>query len=175
MDLRLLERDRRHHLECTPEGEDLVLRAEGREELRFSVEAHDASTLLLRLPGGLVRARYARRGRELWVQVGTRSVLFHLLDAEEDEELAAAEGSPVIRAPMPGKLLEILVEAGQAVSAGQPVVRVEAMKMEVELPATIDGRVVEIHAAVGDLVSPENPLVTLEGVAGDSRDADEES
>jgi acetyl/propionyl-CoA carboxylase alpha subunit len=133
------------------------------------VEAQDRSTLLLRLGGGLVRARYVKRGRDLWVQVGSRSVLFHLLDEEEEEDLAAAEGSPVIRAPMPGKLLEVLVRPGASVRAGQPVVRVEAMKMEVELPATIDGRVAQIHAEVGDLVSPENPLVTLEPLeAGDT-------
>jgi len=171
MELRLLERDHRHQIECRNDGEELVLRtpeAEGGEELRFSIEAHDTNTLLLRLDGGLFRARYVRRGRDLWVQVGSRAVLFHLLDEEEEEDLAAAQGSPVIRAPMPGKLLEVLVQTGASVRAGQPVVRVEAMKMEVELSATIDGRVAQIHATVGELVSPENPLVTLEPLDADA-------
>ena len=62
---------------------------------------------------------------------------------------AAGSGPLRIVAPMPGKVVRVLVKAGDAVRARQPVVVVEAMKMENELRADRDGTVAEIHAREG--------------------------
>ncbi len=67
-----------------------------------------------------------------------------------------------VAAPMPGKVLEIRVEEGQQVTAGQVVAVLEAMKMENHLSATDDGVVTEIRVAVGDQVEKDVLLMVIE-------------
>jgi biotin carboxyl carrier protein len=62
---------------------------------------------------------------------------------------APVSGPLRITAPMPGKVVRVLVKAGEAVRARQPVVVVEAMKMENEVRADRDGTVAEIHTRDG--------------------------
>jgi biotin carboxyl carrier protein len=61
-------------------------------------------------------------------------------------DAAAGLGPQRITAPMPGKVVRVLVKIGDAVAARQPVVVVEAMKMENELRAVRAGTVAEVHA-----------------------------
>ena len=72
----------------------------------------------------------------------------------------AAEGGS-LTAPMPGKVIALLCEKGARVSRGQPLVVMEAMKMEHTLSAPTDGRVTELLYAVGDQVSEGAQLVSL--------------
>jgi len=74
-----------------------------------------------------------------------------------------AGGGPLrVTAPMPGKLVRVLVEAGQEVAAGQGLLVVEAMKMENELRAARAGRVVELLAREGQAVEAGALLVVVE-------------
>ncbi len=70
-------------------------------------------------------------------------------------------GANVVRSPMPGRVVSILVESGQTVMAGQGVAIVEAMKMENELRAEIDGVVETVHVNADDRVEGNAQLVTL--------------
>jgi biotin carboxyl carrier protein len=63
---------------------------------------------------------------------------------------------------MPGKVVRVLVKAGDAVRARQPVVVVEAMKMENELRADRDGTVTEIHAREGTSVDAGALLIVIQ-------------
>lgn len=74
----------------------------------------------------------------------------------------AASGPLRIVAPMPGKVVRVLVKAGDAVRARQPVVVVEAMKMENELRADRDGTVAEIHAREGMSVEAGALLIVIQ-------------
>ena len=65
-------------------------------------------------------------------------------------------------APMPGKVVRVLVEAGDAIVARQPLVVVEAMKMENELRAGRDGTVAEVHACEGVSVDAGALLVVIQ-------------
>ena len=78
---------------------------------------------------------------------------------------AGAELSP----PMPATVTAVLVGPGDQVAAGDPVVRLEAMKMELVVSAPRAGRIAAVHCRNGDLVQPGRPLVALEGV--DSRES----
>jgi biotin carboxyl carrier protein len=66
-----------------------------------------------------------------------------------------------LRAPMPGRVVRVLCKAGDAVSAGQPVVVVEAMKMENELRASGDATVAQVHVTEGASVEGRALLVTF--------------
>jgi biotin carboxyl carrier protein len=74
----------------------------------------------------------------------------------------AGSGPLRIVAPMPGKVVRVLVKAGDPVRARQPVVVVEAMKMENELRADRDGTVVEIHTREGMSVEAGALLIVIQ-------------
>jgi acetyl-CoA/propionyl-CoA carboxylase biotin carboxyl carrier protein len=73
---------------------------------------------------------------------------------------AHADGD--LRAPMPGQVLLVPAAAGQRVRAGDPVVVLESMKMELVVTAPVDGAVTELSVAVGDTVSVDQPLARVE-------------
>ena len=73
------------------------------------------------------------------------------------------QGDGEIRAPMPGRVVKLLVAEGDRVEADAPVVIVEAMKMENELGASRAGVVAAIHVAPGDAVDAGAPLVQILG------------
>jgi 3-methylcrotonyl-CoA carboxylase alpha subunit len=84
---------------------------------------------------------------------------------EEDRagSRAAQRGvSGALEAPMPGRVIAVRVEPGQAVAKGQELLVVEAMKMENALRAPRDGVVKSVAARPGDMVSPGLVLVELE-------------
>lgn len=74
----------------------------------------------------------------------------------------AAESGNTIVSPMPGKVVRIPVKAGEAVTAGQTLIIVSAMKMESEFKARTAGIVKSIHAAEGDTIDANKVLVVVE-------------
>jgi 3-methylcrotonyl-CoA carboxylase alpha subunit len=67
-----------------------------------------------------------------------------------------------LSAPMPGRVVQLLVGAGDTVSQGQALIVIEAMKMEHTIAAPRDGRIEAVRYAIGDLVEEGAELVTLE-------------
>jgi len=70
--------------------------------------------------------------------------------------------SHLLLSPMPGLLISIDVEAGDAVHAGQALAVIEAMKMENVLKAERDCVIETIHAAVGDTLEPDQPIIEFQ-------------
>ncbi|NCQ35884.1 biotin/lipoyl-binding protein [bacterium] len=77
-------------------------------------------------------------------------------------EVEARDGGGVLVADIPGLVVEIKVKVGQRVAPGEPVIVVEAMKMQNELTAGIDGVVTEIPVVEGQAVNPGDALVLIE-------------
>lgn len=118
-------------------------------------------TLTATLNGTRVTAR--------WVRWGDHVTLFHAgatqtLTLVDPHEGAHADhgGHGRLTAPMPGKVIAILVEEGATVSKGQPVIVLEAMKMEHTLKAPADGKVTHLRYQIGDQVSEGVELVGFE-------------
>jgi len=63
---------------------------------------------------------------------------------------------------MPGTIVEVLVQEGQEVEAGDPVLITEAMKMETEIQAPISGTIRQINVGKGDRVNPDEALIVIE-------------
>lgn len=98
-------------------------------------------------------------GRRIGVDVKDERAL--LLD-RFGFDAASASAEREIHAPMPGLVLSIAVEPGQAVKEGDGLIVLEAMKMENELRAHIDGVVKHIHVAPGDAVGKNDLLLELD-------------
>jgi len=89
------------------------------------------------------------------------------VESERQKAASAARGGRsaatqnAIVSPMPGRIVKVLVVDGQEVAAGEPVIVVEAMKMENELRAPRAGTVGKILVAVGDRVESSATLIEL--------------
>lgn len=111
---------------------------------------------------------------EVFATNGEKCVLLHGREFDcriEDQRLAAirkAAGVKIgaarkeLHAPMPGLVVKILHGAGEAVKKGQPLLVVEAMKMENELKSPTEGVIAEVHAVTGKPVEKGALLVTFE-------------
>jgi biotin carboxyl carrier protein len=75
---------------------------------------------------------------------------------------AGTEGPRPVKAPMPGRVVRLLVAAGEEVKEGQGCVVIEAMKMQNELKSPKAGRVVRVGVVVGDTVGSGDVLVVVE-------------
>ncbi len=80
---------------------------------------------------------------------------------KEGEE-RTSEGTILIKAPMPGKVIKVCVSEKEAVHKNQTLAIVEAMKMENEIKASVDGTIKVIHVSADDLVDSEKPLIELD-------------
>lgn len=74
---------------------------------------------------------------------------------------SSAVGADAMTAPMPGKILKILVNVGDKVTENQPLMILEAMKMENEVVAAKAGTVTGIHVAAGETVNAGSALITI--------------
>src|SRR5690606_38642280 len=103
----------------------------------------------------------ARQGRQVWVHAGGRSfALQRALGTGAGR--AATSGEQSLRAPMPGQVRSVAVQAGQQVAAGQLLLTLEAMKMEIRIQAPAAATVARLTVAEGDTVEREQILVELE-------------
>lgn len=71
-------------------------------------------------------------------------------------------GEQLVRSPMPGRIVRVLVAAGDGVAAGQPLLVMEAMKMENELRSKRAGRIAEVLVAMGAAVEANAKLIRFE-------------
>ena len=78
------------------------------------------------------------------------------------EQGQGGSGADRVLAPMPGRVVVVKAAPGDEVAAGQEVMVIEAMKMELSLKAPRAGKVAEVRAASGDFVDADTALVVLE-------------
>ena len=100
----------------------------------------------------------AKVGDVWWIHLQGRTYRWERI--EPGSSSAEDEGGLV--APMPGKVLEVLVKEGDAVEAGTPLMVLEAMKMEHRIVASSDGTVLSVHFNEGDQVAQGAVLLELE-------------
>lgn len=112
-----------------------------------TIEAESQQGVTLRMSGAKHSVTWKDR----------QALLLESMGFASGEEEAERE----IRAPMPGLVLNVLVEVGQAISAGDGLVVLEAMKMENELRAGTDGVVERIHVSVGEAVGKDALLIEV--------------
>lgn len=132
---------------------------------------------LVKLDGAFASLRYPESGRSFqisyhhanngtWrVSVGQREFNFAVLSPAEAVEAVSGgrdSGPSRLKAPIPGKVVKVKVAPGDDVAPGQPLVVLEAMKMENELAAEQAGCVKVVHVSDGDTVESGQLLVEIE-------------
>lgn len=96
-------------------------------------------------------------GRRAYMRVESE----RMRSADQAKRSKSGDGEKLVRSPMPGRVVRVLVAKGDTVTVGQPIVVVEAMKMENEVRAKAAATVVDVHVATGDTVEGNAKLVTL--------------
>jgi len=145
------------------DGALVAARAEFRPALSGS-----GTDLVLTQQSRTIRFAYAADGETTWLGRGGHA--WAVAEAApaplRGTRAAAADGT--VRSPMPGTVVTVHVSVGQAVSAGQPVLVVEAMKMEHTVTAPLDGTVTELTAKAGQQVRMDEALAVIGPEPADS-------
>lgn len=118
--------------------------------------------LSLRVDGVGQRVNVQQHGANLLAHDGEQRLALEAVNVYRSQAEGGAGGGNQVNAPMPGRIVVIKVNAGDAVSEGQELLVMEAMKMELSLKAPRDGVVAEVRAAEGDFVEADAALVILE-------------
>ena len=154
------------------DGQDIDVRISVESDGRYLVEVDDVSLPLnvLGCDGASVRYYAAGRiagasviatGDAVSISLGGACHVFAIPETAGHYGVADT-GGDMVRAPMPGLVRLVSVEAGQTVAKGQPLVTMEAMKMELVLAAPRDGVVAALSVSVGAQVSEGALMLTLE-------------
>ena len=156
------------NVEIRRHGKRLFANVDGRE---YELEAQQAaaSVRLRTADGKVFDCRVEGRpssGQSVDVFVGARQYTVTLTDPKRLRSAAVAggqaDGVARIVAPMPGKVVRVLVDPGAQVDVGAGVVVVEAMKMQNELKAPKAGVVMALNVAVGATVNGGDVLAVIE-------------
>nr|WP_209443367.1 biotin carboxylase N-terminal domain-containing protein [Falsiroseomonas frigidaquae] len=126
------------------------------QAVRWQGEALEAT-----LDGMALRATVLRDGAALTVLCNGATQELQLLDAGAASG-ATAEGGGRVLAPMPGRVLQLLVGEGQAVARGAVLLVMEAMKVQMRIAAPAEGVVRALRCQVGDLVEDGAELAVIE-------------
>jgi acetyl-CoA/propionyl-CoA carboxylase biotin carboxyl carrier protein len=125
----------------------------------------DGQHMRLDLDGETTVFHIAISDRTVWVGSEGDTCSFTLPAPTSPGATRAQAGTATITSPMPGTVVSVLVAAGNPIAPGQPVLVVEAMKMEHTLRAAIDGTVAQVLVGVGDRVGLNQPLAVIEPAA----------
>jgi len=141
----------------------------GRYRIELADEVHEiedarltGELLGLRIHGQARRFRILRHGTRLTLHDGEQRTAVETVPAYRRTDMAEASGSGKIVAPMPGRVVLVKARPGDEVVAGQELLVMEAMKMELAVKASRDGVVADVRAAAGDFVDADTVLVALE-------------
>ena len=153
-------------------GEELDLVAQGAAG-EYIIESAGQSQPVsgARLHTGELSLRLGEQARRFQVRAYQRRVTVHdgerrlslaLVPVYRPKNATATGNDGRIVAPMPGRVVVLKARPGQAVAAGQELLVIEAMKMELAIKSPRDGVVAELRAAAGDFVEADAVLATLE-------------
>lgn len=141
-------------------GKDLQVRIEG-EDFAPQVQVQDGG---YRVSLGQSRYRFRLDGRSLFLNGTPLDVAFRgYLPSSALARRPVSEESVTtpVHAPMPGRVIALLVDVGARVRTGTPLLILEAMKMQNEIPSPADGEVQELRVGPGDAVGKEDVLLIV--------------
>ncbi len=151
-----------HRIEVTAGGPNKFNLRCGKANLDVELEFWEGGAATYRLPSGRKKLRWFMcNPAEIYIQLKSETYhLTNLLAVPAAKDVSSGQGN--IIAPLHGALTEILVAKGDIVKVGARLAVIEAMKMQHDILADMDGTVSEIFAEAGSQVQAKAPLFKLE-------------
>ena len=135
---------------------------DGSNRRDVEVLEHEGARIVFAVDGVVHRAFVRTGPREVRVVLDGRETVFlrqALADAAGPGH-ASGSNEPVLRSPVPGRVLKVDVVPGATIRAGDVLAVIEAMKMETPIVAPADGTVTEVHVEAGALIDQDQAVVT---------------
>ena len=133
---------------------------DGQSDLTVIAQTGDNQSLRLHVNNSWERFITLRHENTVLISWKNRWYLLNEFNPFE-ADISDAAGASTIVAPMPGKLLKVLVSNGDSVTENQPLAILEAMKMEHTLVAPFDGEIDQVFYATDDFVEADATLITF--------------
>lgn len=155
-----------HHLELSRGDKTWLCKVDEQEiEVDAALTARDVLSVLVGNKAYEVKRERSLQG-DLHLVIGSARYAVDVQDPRSLRTRRATGGSEAgpqkITAPMPGKIVRVLVAVGDEVKAGQGVIVMEAMKMQNELKSPKDGKVQKVLTSEGSTVNPGDTLAVIE-------------
>ncbi len=151
----------RFNITATPAGDGWRIQVNDRV-IDVEAVARLPEGLRIRMNGRWHTLYLSRAGKARWVSHQGRAYRFEQVAAAARRGRGGATaGDGQVRSPMPGQVRAVHAASGEAVSQGQTLMLLEAMKMEIRIQAPCDGVVAEIRADEGGVVEKDQVLVVV--------------
>jgi geranyl-CoA carboxylase alpha subunit len=154
-----------HEIEIVRERDGTYVTGRNGDERRFEIEELGRDSIRFRSHGLMENARFLRQDDRLYILHKGITLSVRDLTLAPPETATAAGGDSKVRAAMNGRVVAVLVKPGEKVAAGQPVMTLEAMKMEHVHTAGVAGTVSSIDVAEGEQVTTGKIVVEIEAAA----------
>ncbi|MEH2514429.1 geranyl-CoA carboxylase alpha subunit [Bradyrhizobium sp. AZCC 1610] len=154
-----------HEVDIVRERDGGYVAAVDGGERQFEIDELGSDTIRFRTDGMMVSAKFLRAGDRLHILHRGVTIAVRDLTLAAPVSAAAAGGDGKVRAAMNGRVVALLVKPGEQVALGQPVMTLEAMKMEHVHTAGVAGTVLAIDVAEGEQVTTGKIVVEIEAVA----------
>jgi pyruvate carboxylase len=135
-----------------------------REREEIAVNIDHGKTLLVRLQGsapsdeeGVIKVFFELNGQPRTIRIDKQGVV----KTKVQRTKAEVDNANHIPAPMPGMVVTVAVQPGQRVQSGDPLLSIEAMKMETQIRAEREGVVKAVYAKNGDTVAAHDLLIEM--------------
>jgi geranyl-CoA carboxylase alpha subunit len=151
-----------HDLEITRERDGGYVASFDGNEHRFEIDELGRDTIRFRSNGLMETVRFLRDGDRLYISHRGDTISVRNLTLAAPATAVSNGGDGKIRAAMNGRVVAVLVKQGERVEAGQPVMTLEAMKMEHVHTASISGTISAIDVAEGEQVTTGKIVVEIE-------------
>lgn len=165
-------RGRSYALDVQQDSDLVRIEVEG-ETTSAHIVRVDPPQLLLDSEGKLLDARTVNDGDNRWIHVNGQTFVLKRRDGNRtgttSHTTTDGTGAGLIIAPMPGQVRGVLAQLGDSVQEGQPLILLEAMKMEIRVTAPQSGQLKQLDVQVGQSVEREQVLGEVVGGEYDSR------
>ncbi len=162
MQLKFKETEYEIMLEKQNDNQSIVI---NNEKIDFSSILIDTNIFSVFSDGTKTNVYVAEDDNRFYVNIDGNSITLDKVKAEEKsfgEEGKNLGDKQVIKPPMPGSIVKVLVEKGQKVDEGDGLIIIEAMKMETTMYSSISGIVTEVNAKAGEQVDSDKVLLVVE-------------
>lgn len=159
--------DEEFEIRLKEEGDQLIATLDGRDYRVDPAVVEEGVNYSVIIDGESFNVSLNSEASQLNLLIGGHLYPTEVLDEREKGAQALnrrgkQDGPRVIQSVMPGIVRKVFVNEGDQVSAGAPLLILEAMKMENEMTAENEGNIVKVHVREGQTVNSSDPLITME-------------